>query len=165
MRRLYLLRHAKSSWDDSSLPDFDRPLAPRGRKATKLIAGYVERQRIRPELVLCSPARRARETLDRVAPALGSPEVTYDERLYGASEEELLARLREVPATYESVLLTGHNPGIAQLLALLVADRAPLPPEVPTGALASLSIRASDWSELEPGAAALDAFVVPRELG
>jgi phosphohistidine phosphatase len=164
VRRLYLLRHAKSSWEDPALADFERPLAPRGRKAAKVLAGYVEREGIRPELVLCSPARRARETLERLSRALGEPAVTYDERLYGASETELLTRLREVPGSYGSVLLVGHNPGTAQLLALLAGGGLPLPAEVPTGALASLSLDAS-WPELEPGAASLDAFVVPRELG
>jgi phosphohistidine phosphatase len=164
LRRLYLLRHAKSSWDDPSLADFERPLAPRGRKAARRIAGYAARAGIRPELVICSPATRARETLERVAPALGGPEIAFDERLYGASEDELLARLREVPAAIGSLLLVGHNPGTAQLLALLVASGTPLPAEVPTGALASLSFRAG-WDELGPGLASLDAFVVPRELG
>ena len=165
MKRLYLLRHAKSSWDEPSLPDAERPLAPRGRKAAKRIAGYAEREGIRPDLVICSTALRARQTLERVAPALGEPEVAFDERLYGASEGELLARLREVPDSVESVLLVGHNPGTAQLLALLAGAGRPLPAEVPTGALASLSFRAAGWWELGPGSASLDAFVVPRELG
>ena len=165
MKRLYLLRHAKSSWDETSLPDAERPLAPRGRKAAKRIAGYAEREGIRPDLVICSTALRARQTLERVAPALGQPEVAFDERLYGASEGQLLARLREVPDSVESVLLVGHNPGTEQLLALLAGAGRPLPAEVPTGALASLSSRAARWSELGPGRASLDAFVVPRELG
>jgi phosphohistidine phosphatase len=163
VKRLYLLRHAKSSWDEP-LADADRPLAPRGRKAAKRIAGYVEREGIRPDLVICSTAVRARQTLERVAPALGEPEVTFDERLYAASEGQLLARLREVPASVESVLLVGHNPGTAQLLALLAGSGRPLPVEVPTGALASLSFSGAAWWELGPGDASLDAFVVPREL-
>jgi phosphohistidine phosphatase len=163
MGRLYLLRHAKSSWDDPSLADFERPLAPRGRKAAKRIADYAAREGIRPDLVVCSPATRARETLDRVVPALGGPEIEFDERLYGATEGELLNRLREVPTSVGSVLLVGHNPGTAQLLTLLVGPGTPLPAEVPTGALASLSFRAG-WDELRPGLASLDAFVVPRDL-
>jgi phosphohistidine phosphatase len=165
VKRLYLLRHAKSSWDEPSPPDAERPLAPRGRKAAKRIAGYAEREGIRPDLVICSPALRARQTLERVAPALGEPEVAFDERLYGASEGQLLARLREVPASVGTVLLLGHNPGIAQLLALLVGAGQPVPAEVPTGALASLSFDAAGWWELGPGTGSLDAFVVPRELG
>jgi phosphohistidine phosphatase len=164
MGRLYLLRHAKSSWDDPALADFERPLAPRGRKAAKRIADHAAREGIRPELVICSPAARARETLERVAPGLGEPEVEFDERLYGATEDELLARLREVPSSVGSVLLVGHNPGTAQLLALLVGTGRPLPAEVPTGALASLSFP-TGWGDLGPGLASLDAFVVPRELG
>ena len=164
MRTLYLLRHAKSSWDDAGVPDRERVLAPRGRKASKRIASHLDREEIRPELVLCSPARRTRETLDRIGDALGAPKVVFDEQLYGADDDELLSRLREVPDRFGSVMLVGHNPGIADLLALLAADRSSLPGEVPTGALATLSVPVDDWAELAPHSARLDAFVVPREL-
>ncbi len=164
MRTLYLLRHAKSSWDDPGIPDRERVLAPRGRKASKRIASHLDREGIRPELVLCSPARRTRETLDRIGDALGTPKVVFDEQLYGADNDELLSRLREVPDRFGSVMLVGHNPGIADLLALLAADRSSLPGEVPTGALATLSVPVDDWAELAPRSARLDAFVVPREL-
>ena len=98
MRRVYLLRHAKSSWKDRSLADRDRPLAGRGKRAAKAVAGHIEAERIRPDLVLCSPARRSRETLERVEPAFGDPvETRFEEALYGASEAELLARLRALP--------------------------------------------------------------------
>ena len=164
VKTLYLLRHAKSSWDDPGIPDRERVLAPRGRKASKRIASHLDREAIRPELVLCSPARRTRETLDRIGDALGAPKVVFDEQLYGADVGELLSRLREVPDRFGSVMLVGHNPGIADLLALLAADRSSLPGEVPTGALATLSVPVDDWAELAPESARLDAFVVPREL-
>jgi phosphohistidine phosphatase len=164
VRTLYLLRHAKSSWDDPGIPDRERVLAPRGRKASKRIASHLDREGIRPELVLCSPARRTRETLDRIGDALGAPKVVFDEQLYGADDDELLSRLHEVPDRFGSVMLVGHNPGIADLLALLAADRRSLPGEVPTGALATLSVPVDEWADLAPHSARLDAFVVPREL-
>src|SRR5919108_5777471 len=96
MHFIYLLRHAKSSWDTGE-PDHERPLAPRGRRAAKAMRRHLRAQRIEPELVLCSTARRARETLERIEPALGGSDVLVERELYGASRGELLERLRSVP--------------------------------------------------------------------
>jgi phosphohistidine phosphatase len=164
VRTVYLLRHAKSSWDDPGLPDRDRVLAPRGRKAARRIADYLERERIRPDLVLCSPAARTRETLERIGDALGEPEVVFDERLYGATDDELLSCLREASPAVSSIMLVGHNPGIADLMALLAERRSGLPDAVPTGALVTLRFAAESWGELGASTGKLDGFVVPREL-
>ena len=116
MKRLYLLRHAKSSWDDPTLADHDRPLAPRGRRAAKVMAEHLGRKGIAPELVLCSPSRRTRQTLKRLVPALGkSADVQIEFPLYAAPEADLLEVLHEVPDEVESVMLIGHNPGIQDL--------------------------------------------------
>ena len=123
MKRLFLLRHAKSSWDDADLADRDRPLAPRGRRAAGAIARHLRDEEISPSLVLCSPARRTRETLEAVDP---SGDVRIEDELYGASEAELLERLRRVPEAIESVMLIGHNPAI-QELALGLASRGAAP--------------------------------------
>jgi phosphohistidine phosphatase len=121
MKRLYLLRHAKSSWDDPTLADHDRPLAPRGRRAVKVMAKHLRRKGIAPQLVLCSPSRRTRQTLTRIAPAVGkSAEVQIRSELYAASAAELLEVLRQVPDGVESVMLIGHHRGI-QDLALSLA--------------------------------------------
>jgi phosphohistidine phosphatase len=163
MKRIYLLRHAKSSWKDASLRDHDRPLAGRGRRAARLIARHMREEGIAPELVLCSTAKRARQTLERIEPALGTRSVKVEEGLYGAGEDELLARLRELPAEVGSVLMIGHNPGM-QDLALLLARSAPeLEAKFPTAALATLAF-SGEWPGLEPGAAELVGFVRPREL-
>lgn len=164
VRRLYLLRHAKSDWGDTSLPDFDRPLAPRGRKACKRLATYVESEGVAPELVLCSPALRARQTLERVARALGEPEVVFDDSLYMASGERLAARIADVAPTVASVMLVAHNPGISQLLRMLHGGGLDAPADVPTGALATLAFPGADWRALAPGACGLEALVLPREL-
>ncbi|HYU60945.1 MAG TPA: histidine phosphatase family protein [Solirubrobacterales bacterium] len=167
MRRLYLLRHAKSSWDDPALADSERPLAPRGRRASKLIARHFRSERIRPELVLCSPARRARETLERIAGALGDDaEIRIDSELYGASSSDLLARIRALPEGIGSAMLIGHNPGI-QDLAVSLAGEGPgterMRPKFPTAALATLELDGR-WRDLGSGRASLVAFVKPREL-
>ena len=151
MSRLYLLRHAKSSWDDPALADHDRPLAPRGRKAAKAIGAYLHEHDIEPELVLCSSAARTRQTLERVG-LTGQIEDT----LYGAGASALLARLHEVPDDVASVMLIGHNPGMQQL----AFDLAGLDDKFPTAALATLEC--DGWSDLER--AELVDYVKPRDL-
>ena len=164
---LYLLRHAKSSWDDPSLDDHDRPLSPRGRNAVKRVRRHLEEAEILPQLVLCSPATRTRETLAGIEPALGDEtEITFDGALYGASAELLLRRLGRVPDEVESVLVIGHNPGLEDLATMLAGGGERLPElqqKFPTGALATLAVPGG-WRELRPGAAELVGYVVPREL-
>jgi phosphohistidine phosphatase len=160
-KRVLLLRHAKSSWDDPSLADHDRPLAARGRKAAQLIGAYLRRERIPVSLVLCSSARRAHETLELVDPP---GEVQIEPELYGASADQLLERVRQLPETSDSVMLIGHNPAIQDLAACLAGDRGELGEQkFPTGALAMLTF-AGPWRALRAGGAELAAFVKPREL-
>ena len=128
MKRLWLLRHLKSSWDEPGLADHDRPLAPRGRKAGKRVRQWAADHDVRPDLVLCSTAVRARATLDLVAPALGAPAVEFEDGLYHAWADDLLERLQGVAPDVESVLLIGHNPGLHDLVALLAP---PGPEDVP----------------------------------
>jgi phosphohistidine phosphatase len=165
MRTLYLLRHAKSSWDNPALPDRERPLAPRGLRDAKRIAKHIGRLGITPALVLCSPALRTRETLDLLRPRLAEAAVEVDEQLYGSSSETLLERIRSVPDDVGSVLLIGHNPGL-QDLALVLASRGAklkrLEAKFPTAALATLAV--GHWSTLSPGDAELVAYVVPKQL-
>jgi phosphohistidine phosphatase len=167
MKRLYLLRHAKSSWKDMSLPDHDRPLAGRGRRAAKAIARHLHEEGIEPELVLCSSARRTRETLDWIEPALGTPDIRVERDLYAASADALLERIRRVPRTVESVMLIGHNPGM-QELALGLARRSDavreLEAKYPTAALVTLAVDAASWHEIDRDTAELVAFVRPRDL-
>jgi phosphohistidine phosphatase len=165
---LLLLRHAKSSWDDPSLADIDRPLAPRGEKAARTIARYLLEKRVRPDLVLCSTSRRTRQTFEAIEPSLGRhAQVEYEQGLYGASADELLARLRTVSPEVSTVLVLGHNPGMQDLALLLAGGGARLDrlrEKFPTAALATLS--AGDrWADLKAGDAELLDYVVPRELG
>ena len=161
MKRVWVLRHLKSSWDEPGLADHDRPLAPRGRKAGKRVRKWAAENGVRPDLVLCSTAVRARATLDLVAPALADPTVVFEDGLYHAWAENLLERLQGVAPGIDSVLLIGHNPGFHDLVALLAP---PGPEDFPTGALAELLVAADDWSDLHPDGAELVRLVVPREL-
>jgi phosphohistidine phosphatase len=157
-----LLRHAKSSWDDPGLSDHDRPLAPRGRKAAKLIGRHLRDQGVEFSIVLCSSARRARDTIDLVDPPA---RIEVEPELYGASAGEMLERLRRLPEDVEAVMVVGHNPGIEDLaLGLCGADSGLSGRKFPTGALATLSFT-GPWEGLAAGRAALQAFVIPRELG
>ena len=161
-----LLRHAKSSWDDPTLADHERPLAPRGRRDAKRIAKHLRKLGYRPELVLCSSALRTRETLDLVRPAISESTVVVEDELYAASSADLLARIRRVPDVVSSAMLIGHNPGLQDLALVLSSsgdELERLKAKFPTAALATLAL-AKPWSRLEPADATLAAYVVPKQL-
>jgi phosphohistidine phosphatase len=161
MKRAWILRHAKSSWDDPSLADHERPLAPRGRKAAKRMGRWLAVRDVHPDLVLCSTAVRARATLDLVGIGLRVPTVEIEEALYHASAATLLERLAMLPPAIESVLLIGHNPGLHALVCLLAP---PGPGGFPTGALADLRLAIDTWQALDRGCARLESLVLPRAL-
>jgi phosphohistidine phosphatase len=166
-RTLYLLRHAKSSWDDPTLPDHERPLSGRGRRACARLAAHLRTAGVAPGLVLCTSAARARETYERIAAGLpATTEVRIDAELYGASVDDLLATLRALPDPLDSVMLVGHDPGL-QGLVLSLARPGPLRDDAqakfPTGALATLSLTTS-WAAVRPDTAELTSFVKPRAL-
>ena len=166
-RTLYLLRHAKSSWDDPSILDRDRPLAPRGFRTCELVAEYLRGHEITPWLVLCSSSTRTRQTLEGVSAGFSYPVAALIEHgLYGATAAELLDRLRVVDGSIASVMLIGHNPAIQELAIDLVRPAVPgdaLRDKFPTGGLATLEL-ASTWTALASGSATLTAFITPRQL-
>ena len=166
--RLWLLRHAKSSWDDPRAPDEDRPLTPRGVRAAERMGEHLGALDIRPELVLCSSALRTRQTLARVLPGLGTAlEVRIEQTMYTFDADVLLERLRDVSPEMSSVLLVGHNPAL-QDLAVRLADRSDRLDELalkfPTGALAEIEFGSGPWHTLAERPGELTRFVVPREL-
>lgn len=171
MKTLYLLRHAKSSWDDPGLADVDRPLSGRGRKAAKAVRRMLGRRGLRPDLVLCSAARRTRETYEVLAPALDSVEAAFESDLYEADADALLDRLRRLPDAAASVLVIGHNPGLERLTWLLIGAAAHGPAheslrrKFPTAALAVLEYSGRRWRSLAPATCRLVAFVRPGDEG
>jgi phosphohistidine phosphatase len=163
-----LLRHAKSSWDQPSLADADRPLAPRGRRAAELLAAYLAASEVRPAVVLCSSSLRTRQTLAAVLPVLGDAlEIRIDPALYGAGPAQLLDQLRQVSSNASSAMLIAHNPGI-QDLALVLAAGGPalagLREKFPTGTLATLEFDIERWPDLDHGTATATTLVTPRSL-
>jgi phosphohistidine phosphatase len=160
MGTLYLLRHAKSSWDDPELADHDRPLASRGRRNAAALAEHLRAERIVPELILCSTAQRARETLAAVLPALdGESEILVERDLYGASAEKLLDRLHAVRKPVWSVMVVAHNPGLEDLAARLAGAEAP--ERFPTTAFVTLETGGS-WAVLGELACRVVSATVPR---
>lgn len=161
MKTLLLLRHAKSSWDDPSLRDFDRPLAKRGRRdAPRMGRALAERGAV-PELVISSPAARARETVEAVLEAAGlamSPR--FEPGLYAASSAELLRLIRGLPETVSCALLVAHNPGLEDLLSRLAGS----PERMPTAALACLRFSAGSWGDVEDGDGERIWMVTPKQL-
>lgn len=170
MRRLYLLRHAKSSWDEDGVDDFERPLSGRGRKAARAMAKYLAQHKIRPALVLCSAAVRTRATYDLIEPRLAGVPASIEAGLYAADRGNLLARLHRLDDHLGSVLLIGHNPGLERLAVFLAdphgdaAALEKLADKFPTGALAVLETDAAHWAELDGGTCRLTGFVRPRDL-
>lgn len=170
MPTLSLLRHAKSSWDDPGLDDFDRPLAPRGQKAAPAIGRWLLGRGLVPDLVLCSPAARARETCEKVLGAIGRQvPVSFDESIYMASPRTLLALVRGTPSRVHHLMLIGHNPGLHALATALIgagpeADRARLDDKLPTGGLVMIELDADTFADLRPGTARLVELITPRSL-
>jgi len=161
MLTLYLLRHAKSSWADESMRDFDRPLANRGREACAVIGEFIEEKEIEFDLVLVSTAVRTRETIALVKDrAKFQAEVRYDERIYEATVSQLLDVISQVDSDRESVLLVGHNPGIEELLALLTGEQQ----RVTTANFAKIKIKATKWSASLANKGTLDWIVRPKEI-
>jgi phosphohistidine phosphatase len=168
-KRLIVLRHAKSSWDDPGLDDHERPLAPRGRRALEVMSSHIKSAGIEPDLVLCSSSRRTRETLAGLD--VGGRHL-IEPALYSAGCDEVMSRLRELPDDVSTAMLIGHNPA-AQVLVLRLTNhdgtrfedpgRDAVKRKFPTGALATMSFQCA-WNELAPGRARLEDFVTPKEF-
>jgi len=167
--RLLLLRHAKSDWSQG-VDDHERPLNVRGRKAAPRVGTYMARHDLLPDLIVASTATRVRETLDLVLGAFKvAPRVIHDPRIYEAAPDALMTVIRETPREVKTLLLVGHNPGLAELADRLIASgsadaRARLAAKFPTAALAVIDLKGSDWSKLRPATGRLERFVVPRGL-
>ena len=175
-RTLVLFRHAKSAWPD--VPDHDRPLARRGIQAAPVMGRWLREAGLLPGQVLCSTARRARQTWQFAQAGLAATApVTFDARIYEASATDLLALIREVPPAAGTLLLIGHNPATEDLALLLATppgaragpsgavpgDLERIRSKFPTAAIAVLEFPGT-WPGLAPGRARLTAFVSPRDL-
>ncbi|MER7958101.1 MULTISPECIES: histidine phosphatase family protein [unclassified Streptomyces] len=166
LRRLVVLRHAKSAWPEG-VPDHDRPLGPRGLRDAPAAGRWLVGADCLPELVLCSTARRARSTWGLAAAEMdGTPPTRHDARIYAADSHSLLDVVREVPGDVGTLLLVGHNPGLQDLVLRLAGEALDdmlqrVEVKFPTSAIAVLSRRGA-WADFAPGTALLTDLAVPR---
>ncbi len=159
-RSLYVLRHGKSDWDASSGNDAERPLKRRGQRAARAIGRFLARIEERPELVLTSPAVRARATAELALEAgVWSATIRIEPRLYETSAGVVLEVVRELEDEIEHACVVGHQPILSQLIALACGGS---PPSFPTGALARIDFEGKRWRDARPGTAALQWLVTPR---
>lgn len=169
MRRLLLLRHAKAEPAGNG-PDFDRGLAGRGLSNARAMGAYIAEHALLPDFAAVSPARRTVETWELVAAELKAPcKPVFDARLYGASEETLLAVVRAIPAKHQSAMLVGHNPGLERLAQVLAGAgskraRQTMDEKFPTAALAVIDFDIEDWRRAAPEQGVLKLFVTPASL-
>ncbi|MBO9714158.1 histidine phosphatase family protein [Sphingomonas sp.] len=168
MKTLTLLRHAKSSWDDPVSRDFDRPLNARGHRAAQTMGRQMRTLGLEFDSVTASPAVRVIETLEQVAIGYGSVLAPHwDQRLYLASAATLLDVAQELPDAAGGALFVGHNPGLEELVLLLVADSAlrdDVEVKFPTASLAEMRFHVEHWRDLAPGKGELARFIRPRDL-
>lgn len=171
MRRLMLLRHAKSDWSLPGMSDHNRDLAARGRKAAPLMGRYLAEHGMIPDHVIVSTATRTRETWRLVAGMLPKiPPVDFEDSIYEASPRDILAAIADTPASARTLLVVGHNPGFQDTANLLVesGDKRmlkDLSQKFPTGALAVIDLDIDDWPAIRPGSGRLASFVTPRAIG
>lgn len=170
MRTVSLYRHAKSSWDDPTLEDFDRGLSKRGKKSAPAMGEFMRGSRLGPDLVLCSPAQRTRETFTlSFGEGADAPEARWDERLYHASSATMLDLLRHLPGDLHNVMILGHNPGLHALALDLFSRGEPeavdaICRKFPTCGLAVIDFELDDWRTLGVGEGYLRLFMTPKML-
>jgi phosphohistidine phosphatase len=161
MKTLYLLRHARSGWKEPGRQDFDRPLNGHGREEAPQVGRFIRKKKLRVDLMLCSPAARARETAALVSQTAGlSAKLLYDERIYEADAARLLGVVAQAAESAEALMLVGHNPGMEELLMLFTAEVRPMS----TAALACVKLDVEGWGKVRGHAGRLEWLVRPEEL-
>jgi phosphohistidine phosphatase len=162
-KTLYLMRHAKSSWGDMTLGDFDRPLNERGQRDAPEMGRRLKKRDVKPEIILCSPARRTHQTVERLIRELGGTmkAVQFDDRIYEADPETLLELIRSLPDTCSSAMLIGHNPSMGWLVNHLSDVRIE---KMPTCAVATLELPSPNWKNTGTETARLLEFDYPKRM-
>lgn len=160
MKTLLVLRHAKSSWDHPHLSDFDRPLNGRGKKAAPFMGALMAEKGLVPDVIVASPANRARTTAEKAAAAGGFDlSVEFDERIYGAGTNGLLYVISGIDNLAETAMIVGHNPGFEMLVSVLTGEHR----RMPTAALAVIDLEIDKWADVGSGSGNLRSLFIPRE--
>ncbi len=160
MKTLFILRHAKSSWDDTDLADFDRPLNRRGLKTAPLVGETIHKNKFQIDSIISSPAKRAEQTAVLVKEAAQiAAEIQFDDRIYEASPQRLLQIASELDDKIKSVMLVGHNPGLEGLLKMLTEEGE----SMPTAALAVVDLKIDNWKQIHPDCCNLRTLIRPKD--
>ncbi|NMB61240.1 MAG: histidine phosphatase family protein [Chloroflexi bacterium] len=145
MKKIFLMRHAKSSWKDSNIPDHDRPLKKKGEKDAKAMGKMLKSKKLSPDVILCSSAERAKQTAALFKDAISFDEkIELDDKLYMAEISDLITAIKKAPKKAKSVMVIGHNPGLEALLQTLTGKVETLP----TSSIAYISVPIDEWSDL-----------------
>lgn len=162
MKTLYLIRHAKSSWDNPALPDVDRPLNKRGVNDAPLMGRRLKQRNILPDLLLTSPAVRARATCHAIADEIGFPKhkIATDKNLYHAGETDILQILQRLDNKHAQVMIFGHNPGLTEFANLLANARID---NIPTCGIVACSLDVQTWNETDTGKGSVIFFDYPKK--
>lgn len=162
MKKLYIIRHAKSDWGDLSLNDYDRPLNKRGKKDAPMMGKILAEQGIRPDLILSSPACRALTTAQTIAEEVGYDDknIVYQESLYLASPEEIENILRSLPSSAQTVFIIGHNPGLSEFAEYVCAEAIG---NIPTCGIVELILNEETWQSIGKRSVTLASFDYPKK--
>lgn len=162
MKRLYVIRHAKSSWSDPGLSDFERPLNKRGKRDAPFMAARLKEGGAKPDMIVSSPARRAAKTARAIAKALGFPEKRITEviTIYEASLQSLVAVVRELPDDCREVIMVGHNPGFSDLVGYLASDSSIY---MPTCAVCCVDLDVESWADVSGGLGRTVSYDYPKK--
>lgn len=163
MKRLYLVRHAKSDWNHPGLDDFDRPLSKRGMRDAPKMGEYLVEQRISPQIIVSSPARRAHETAISLAAPMQIPPSDFvkDNRIYAAAASTLIAIIHEWDNTWEHVMMVGHNPGMADIAAVLTGENVG---HIPTCTVMGLNLDVASWDDVAQSCGTQWLKIVPKAI-
>ena len=159
MKKIFFLRHAKSSWSDFSLKDFDRPLSTRGIQDAELMGNYFKAKNIDLDVVISSPSKRTKETLEHFFPK-SAPQIDYEKSLYHAHLDDVLSVVTISIEEMNNIMIVGHNPSMHEVTEYFSSDYLP---KYPTCGLACLAYE-GEWKDLRSSCCELEFFKMPREL-
>lgn len=160
MKTLFVLRHAKSSWNDANLSDFERPLNRRGRETAPFMGDLIQNKNLVPEVIICSPAERAKETAMLVKKSAGfDVEIEFNERIYESSTHNLLYIIGKINDDFDSAMIVGHNPGFEGIVETLCGNYE----RMPTATLAVIDLNCESWNDVKPNCGNLREILRPKE--
>lgn len=160
MKTLFILRHAKSSWDDTALSDFERPLNDRGLRTAPFMGELLKNKGLSPDVIISSPALRAKTTAELVRESAGiESEIRFDDRIYEASTQTLVHVISEIDDMLTSAMIVGHNPGLEGLIHHLTGQLEP----IPTAALAVIALDIDTWRDVNHRSGTLAALYRPKD--